>query len=113
MKKTLLTLVACAAFAGAAVAGFVSDKNQNLTVNAAKELRDDTPVQLKGRITQSLGDEKYIFADDTGTIIVEIDNEDWRGQDVSPKDTVIIDGEMDKSFFSPTEIDVDRIEIVQ
>ena len=43
-------------------------------------------------------------------VVVEIDDEDWRGVDVKPEDTVIIKGEIDKDVFS-TEIDVDIVEL--
>lgn len=39
---------------------------------------------------------------------MEIDNEDWRGVTVTPKDTIVIQGEIDKDFFK-TEIDVDSV----
>ena len=41
---------------------------------------------------------------------VEIDDENWHGLDVTPKDVVRIKGEVDKEMFS-TEIDVDTIEL--
>ena len=54
-----------------------SDKPEN---NTAKDVldngRDDQNVQLTGRITKQLGDEDYTFADDSGEIQVEIDDDD-------------------------------------
>ena len=78
-----------------------------MSVAEAKELRDDSPVVLVGKITKSLGGEKYLFTDGTETVTIEIDNEDWNGLSVSEKDTVIR-GEVDKGFTS-YEIDVDSI----
>lgn len=40
---------------------------------------------------------------------MEIDNEDWMGQDVSPKDQVAIRGEVD-SEWTKTQIEVDTIQ---
>ena len=74
----------------------------------ALKLNDDTPVVLVGQIEKSLGDEKYLFKDASGSVTVEIDNEDWRGVTVTPKDTIVIQGEIDKDFFK-TEIDVDSV----
>ena len=51
-----------------------------------------------------------MFKDSTGSVTVEIDDEDWRGLDVKPQDMVTIKGEVDKEMFS-TEIDVDYIEL--
>ena len=49
------------------------------TINTVKDVldngRDDMDVQLTGRITKRLGDEDYLFADDTGEIQVEIDDD--------------------------------------
>lgn len=78
------------------------------SVAEALKLNDDTPVVLIGQIEKSLGDEKYLFKDASGSVTVEIDNEDWRGVTVTPKDTIVIQGEIDKDFFK-TEIDVDSV----
>ncbi len=78
------------------------------SVAEALKLNDDSPVVLVGQIEKSLGDEKYLFKDASGSVTVEIDNEDWRGVTVTPKDTIVIQGEIDKDFFK-TEIDVDSV----
>ena len=78
------------------------------SVAEALKLNDDPPVVLVGQIEKSLGDEKYLFKDASGSVTVEIDNEDWRGVTVTPKDTIVIQGEIDKDFFK-TEIDVDSV----
>ncbi len=80
------------------------------TVEQALNLSDDTAVVLEGNIERSLGDEKYLFKDATGSVTVEIDNKDWRGITVTPEDVVVIQGEVDKDFFK-TEIDVDTISL--
>ena len=82
-----------------------------MTVQQALKKADDTPVILKGHIVNSLGDEKYTFKDATGEIIVEIDNEDWHGLNVTPEDMVEITGDVDKELLKPTKIDVDSIRI--
>jgi uncharacterized protein (TIGR00156 family) len=67
-----------------------------VTVAEAKELVDDTPVILAGAITRSLGNERYTFADNTGTITVEIESKVWGGISISEKDKVEISGEIDR-----------------
>lgn len=74
------------------------------------KMNDDTPVVLVGQIEKSLGDEKYLFKDASGSVTVEIDNDDWRGVTVTPQDTVVLQGEVDKDFFK-TEIDVDSVSL--
>jgi uncharacterized protein (TIGR00156 family) len=78
------------------------------TVAEALKLKDDTPVVLNGKIEKSLGGEKYIFTDATGSVTVEIDNDEWRGLSINEKDLVEIRGEIDKDFME-TQIDVDSI----
>ncbi|MDR0575987.1 MAG: NirD/YgiW/YdeI family stress tolerance protein [Candidatus Accumulibacter sp.] len=81
-----------------------------VTVEEAKKLRDDTPARLQGNIVRALGDEKYIFRDASGEIVVEIDDDVWRGVTVGPGDSVEIRGEVDKDFPGfPVEIEVDAI----
>lgn len=89
--------------------GFVGGSENIVTVKQVKEMRDDVPVVVQGNIVQRMGDEKYLFEDKTGSITVEIDDEDWRGQTVSPSDTVKLYGEVDAGLFK-TEIDVDYVE---
>ena len=78
----------------------------SMTVQQALDMPDDTIVVVTGHIVNSLGDEKYLFRDETGEVVIEIDNEDWRGQVVKPEDTIEIVGELDKEFFDRTKIDV-------
>ena len=85
--------------------------NMITTVQEALKKADDTQVTLKGKIINSLGDEKYTFKDATGEIIVEIDDEGWRGLKITPEDTVEIRGDVDKEFFKPTKIDVDSVRL--
>jgi uncharacterized protein (TIGR00156 family) len=79
-----------------------------VTVEAAKSLRDDFPVVLRGKIEKFLGDEKYLFTDDTGSIIIEIENRLWYGISVDQNDAVEITGEVDRGF-KQTEIEVSNI----
>jgi uncharacterized protein (TIGR00156 family) len=91
--------------------GFRGPGPDLVTVDAIKGLRDDYPVALRGKIERFLGDEKYLFADETGTIIIEIENKVWRGLSVDENDVVEIAGEVDKGFMR-TEIEVNSIKTV-
>jgi len=91
-----------------AAGGFKGPGVQASTVKQALSYKDDTPVVLTGKIERALGDEKYLFTDGTGSVTVEIDDEDWHGITVTPNDTVVISGEVDKGF-SKTEIDADSV----
>lgn len=123
MKKILLALfvvtfsnTANAQFSGGSVAARGGFEGPGIaqsvtTVKEALSARDDTMVTLRGNIISSLGDEKYMFKDSTGEIIVEIDDEDWYGVKVTPENTVEIYGEVDKEVFERTKIDVKSIAI--
>ena len=93
--------------------GFQGPGISDSTVADALKLPDDTPVVLKGKIEKSLGNEKYQFSDGTGVIVVEIDNEEWRGLTVTPENTIEIKGEIDKEMLSAPEVDVDMVSLVK
>ncbi|WP_026878965.1 NirD/YgiW/YdeI family stress tolerance protein [Ignatzschineria larvae DSM 13226] len=109
--------VAFAQFSGPSSAGGFIDKNapavnttgQVISVKDAITLRDDSKVVLEGKIVEQVGKEKYRFKDASGEVIVEIDNDDWKGIQVTPQDTVLIYGEVDHHRHRPTDIDVDHI----
>lgn len=92
--------------------GFVNGAEEIVTTTQVREMRDDTPVVVKGKILKRTGDEKYMFQDGADTMIVEIDDDDWRGLVVTPDDIVILRGEVDKGIMT-TEIDVDYVELVK
>lgn len=89
--------------------GFVGGAETIVTVKQVNEMRDDVPVIVKGHIVQRMGDEKYLFEDSTGSITVEIDDDNWRGQTVAPTDTVKLYGDVDRGIFK-TEIEIDYVE---
>lgn len=91
--------------------GFKGGDTTILTVDQVKGMRDDSKVWVEGSIIQKNGDEKYLFQDSTGSIIVEIDDDEWHGLVVGPTDVVRIYGEVDHGLFR-TKIDIDYIEKV-
>lgn len=131
MKKVLISSVLALALAGSlnAAGGFNADANANVnanmggftgpgavavnTVQGALNAYDDTIVTLTGKITRQVAHEKYEFRDNTGTIIIEIDDDEWYGVQAGPNDTVQIRGEVDSDTFRRNEIDVKFITIVK
>lgn len=115
MKKICLVVLfgLIAATAHAQNGGFSGpDGRELVTALNVQELADDTDVRLVGYIVQKTGDEEYEFKDDSGTLIVEIDDDDWHGLEVSPADKVQLTGEVDKERSGNT-IDVDSIRLVK
>lgn len=78
------------------------------TVSQVKDMVDDQPIVLHGRILHALGKDKYTFQDDTGTITIKIGGKTWKGATISPEDQVEIGGEVDKDRRG-VKIDVDWI----
>lgn len=118
MKKFLLSLI-CVLLA--TVAAQAKDKHQNKgfvfvpenvvveTVADAKDKNDDTIVVMQGQIVKALGHDKYQFTDETGEIILDIDEDDFDGITVTEGELIEITGEIDKEMMKPTEVDVKKI----
>lgn len=81
------------------------------TVAKAKDMRDEAWVVLEGNIVKKVGDERYEFRDSTGTIVTDIDDSVWAGQNVSLKDKVRLEGEIDKDL-TTVEVDVKTLKLL-
>lgn len=116
--KALLSAIALSSLAFAAYAdsergGFKGPDNYKfVTVAQALQLPDDTDVRVEGYLVRSLGDEKYELQDDTGVMIVEIDDDDWDGVEATPDTRVRIHGEIDKDR-GETELEADNIQVAE
>jgi len=117
MMNTVLAAVLMGSIGTAAVASSETAVNQaafakTTTVKQALTMKDDSKVQLKGYVVKAVGDEKYQFRDNTGTITVQIDDELWQGKPVSAKTPVVIIGEVDIDYkpAKRVEIDVDQVQ---
>ena len=114
LSVLLVTSVAQAGHHHKATAGggFQGPGAELTTVQATLNMKDDANVRLVGHIEKSLGDEKYMFKDNTGEIIVEIDNDLWQGRTVTPNDSIEINGDVDKEWGDKTKIDVDSLKML-
>ncbi len=74
---------------------------------------DDRYFNLKGKITDKLGHERYTFTDSTGSIRAEIDDDRFMGVQVGPETVVEVWGKVDTSRTKPVKIDVKRLTIVK
>ncbi|GAB3130564.1 NirD/YgiW/YdeI family stress tolerance protein [Novispirillum itersonii] len=71
--------------------------------------RDDQPVVLRGRLVKQLSSDKYMFADDTGQIRVEIDRHLFAAQPVSDSTPIELRGEVEAEYLQSPEVDVDSL----
>lgn len=85
------------------------DNFQQVTVAEAAALPDDAAVRLEGFVVKALGDEKYEFRDDSGTLVVEIDDDEWNGFEATPETRLRLHGEIEQEG-QRTELDVDGIQ---
>lgn len=91
--------------------GYTGASDTEITsVLQAKKLGSSVYVKLKGKIVSKLGKETYMFKDNTGTVKIEIDDDNWNGVKAGPKDTVIIEGELEREQ-GGVIVDVDKIEL--
>ena len=116
MNRSMLALCLLAFAAGAsaeAAGGFKGPGGvRSVTVAEAKNLPDDSQVKVTGRIVRSTGDEEYEFEDESGSMIVEIDDDDWRGIEADPSTVVELTGEVDHDA-NEVELDVDRLTLLR
>lgn len=91
----------------------VSAKHKVHSVKEAKALHDDANVILVGYIKESMpnDDEMFIFADETGSVPVEIDSDKWKGQTVTPQTKVMLIGEVEQKR-NHGEIEVDSVTVL-
>ena len=88
--------------------GFRGPSVRHITVAEALNLRNDAPVILRGYIVRFLGNERYLFRDETGTITVEIERRVWGSLSIDENDLVEITGEIDREW-NRIEVEVDTI----
>lgn len=90
-----------------------SRPGQTTVAEILKNPKDDADVTVQGNLIRKLRDEKYMFSDGTGEIVVEIDDDDFPRQPVDETTKVQLVGEVDTSRRRPPEIEVDTVRVLQ
>ena len=108
-------VLASAGLAFSAHAQYTGPGDQNATTveSILAQPKDDQDVVLQGRILRKTGDEKYVFADGTGEIMVEIDDDELPRDPVNADTLVELRGEVDTDDDRPPKIDVDSVRIMR
>ncbi|MBQ9271155.1 MAG: NirD/YgiW/YdeI family stress tolerance protein [Alphaproteobacteria bacterium] len=65
-------------------------------VSDVQNMADDATVYIQGYLVQNLGNEMYMFQDDSGTIAIEIDDDLLASNTVAPNALVWIVAEVNK-----------------
>lgn len=78
----------------------------------AQNGRDNQIVVLEGNVIDQVKHDKYVFADLTGRIIVEIPEKVFLGQRVTMQTKVRLEGELDKERAEQDEVEVFRLTVL-
>lgn len=77
----------------------------NYSVSKIKDVMgmyDDQIAVIQGNITKRLSDDKYLFKDKSGEMVVEIDYKYWAGLQVDEKDVLELTGKVDRDYSGVT-----------
>ena len=115
MSKTIVVLVSVLAFSINAFAGFVGPgaTPKVVTADSISDMKDDTKVTIEGYLVEQINEEHYLFKDDTGNVEVEIDDQVFKGANVTPETHLRLVGEVDKDLWKKATVDVEHLEIVE
>lgn len=112
MKKVLCVLAGLLLISGTSFAEFVGSStypanqgfqggNSGYSLSSIKDvlgMYDDQITKIKGNIVSRISDDKYLFRDATGEMVVEIDYKYWAGIQVTEKDVLELTGKVDKDY---------------
>lgn len=87
---------------------FFDESKAVKSVKALQDAKDKTFVMIEGKIIKQVGKKDFIFQDSTGEVEIEVSYHAWRGQTITPNDTVEIRGIVDKEW-DKTEVEVKQI----
>lgn len=111
MKKLLYLIAAVIFVSGAAFADFTGPSSYpagpgfnggaNYSISSIKDVTgmyDDQIAVVQGNIIKRLSDDKYLFKDKTGEMVVEIDYKYWAGLQVDEKNILELTGKVDRDY---------------
>lgn len=73
---------------------------------------DDIYITVRGHITKKIGFEKYLFSDGSGEIRIDIDEDDFPKEPVTPYTLLEINGDVERKYVTSPEIDVKWVRII-
>ena len=80
-------------------------------VSDVSNMPDDTTVYIQGYLIQNLGNEMYMFQDDSGTIAIEIDEDLLASNAVQPNALVWIVAEVNKDG-QVTSLEAEEVQLL-
>ena len=123
MKLNKVLLIGLAALGMSAASASQTDDGYNGWFNGSGKVDHqvseitETPVayqlvELDGNLVQGVDGDMYIFKDKSGEIMVNVPDEVFAGQEVTPETPVKIQGEVHKDLVNPDTVDVYTLDIV-
>ncbi len=91
--------------------GYQQNGTPLTSVAQTRNAGDDTLVSLQGQIVNHIRDDKFLFKDATGSVVIEVDDDDMRAINLRPGTAVHIRGKVDRKTNRENEIDVKWIEL--
>jgi len=83
-----------------------------VSIKDVMNMYDDQIAVIQGNIVSRISDDKYLFRDKSGEMVVEIDYKYWGGLQVTEKDQLQLTGKVDKDYEGVT-LDVFRVELAK
>lgn len=85
------------------------------TVAKALAAANKSPVVLTGQVVERVAgkDDKYLFQDHSGKIMVEIDQKVFAGREITPQSNVRLFGKLKKYRGKPVRVDVSVLQVLQ
>ena len=107
-------LTASVTCAGAQTGGAPTSASASPTTAAqAAQAQDDTSVVLEGMLVRQIRGDRYEFRDASGTITVEIEDEDWPNRQPVLEKRLRLHGEVErKRIRRVVEVEVTRVELL-
>ncbi|MGI2260953.1 NirD/YgiW/YdeI family stress tolerance protein [Shewanella sp. GXUN23E] len=112
-NKAAAVLLLVSLVSGGAMAAYEGPgaQAQITSASAVKDAQDGAKAQLTGKLVKSLGDEKYQFQDESGMVIVDIDDDLLRNVQVDENTPVVLVGEVDNDW-DGQEVDIEVISLL-
>ena len=97
--------------------GTVENYSRIISIQEARKKANNTYVSLEGFIigkAKSINPEEFMFRDESDTIKIEVNNDVWRDQKVTPNTKIRILGQVDHNpVTGTTEIEVRQLDIIK
>ena len=123
MRKVLLSSSMVLGVSGFAFAEYtgpsVTEAPDSVDANTLSDIQairdnpiDGEDVVLEGFLVRKIGDEMYVLSDGSSEINVEIDDDDFPSGNVSETTRVRVEGEVDTHRMRETDVEADRVIII-